>query len=69
MTDTKTSTEDDLPFTVVTSVPPKLLDVVPSDLIYTFKFLGWGHDCRFKYILKEGVPLPHSAKLPHRGRH
>ena len=61
--------EDLLPFTVVSSdPPPKLLDVVPSDLIYNFMFLGWAHDCKFQYLLKEGVPLPHSAKLPHGGK-
>ena len=61
-------TDDLLPFTVVSSDAPKLLEVVPSDLIYNFVFLGWGHDCKFQYLLKEGVPLPHSAKLSHEGK-
>ena len=54
--------DSDTPITRVNS-EPNLFDVVPRDMPFILKFVDTSRITKYEYILKEGYPLPHTAKI------
>ena len=54
--------DSDTPITRVNS-EPKSYDVVPGDIPFILKFVNGTKVNKHEYILKEGYPLPHRAKI------